>query len=364
MRQLIAESGLTQGEFAVKAGLDPSKMSKSLSGVRRFTSLDLARIADLGRVTVDWLLGADPVVSSMAARVSTRSSAADSAVEEAERLAQIRADLGFLGYQQEVATLTLPSKAKRAVDQGHELARNALDHARVREMLPWRHRDLASLAEDVFGVDVRIVRLPDGFDGLAYVDHQTSLMVVGTSEVPARQRFTVAHELGHLLARDDQGLRVDADLNDATHKQHPSEIRANAFAAEFLLPQDILRQEISMGDQTLASLAGMACRWWVSPSTLAWRLLNLGLIDRRLCDSLRRLNAAQAAQRADSAHLLGEWIAAASRPRMPVPLLRAAFQAYADGKTTLRPYANLIGVDTDTLRLAIDVSGEESPLSP
>lgn len=34
VRQLIKESGLTQAEFAGRVGLDASKMSKSLSGVR------------------------------------------------------------------------------------------------------------------------------------------------------------------------------------------------------------------------------------------------------------------------------------------------------------------------------------------
>jgi transcriptional regulator with XRE-family HTH domain len=61
VRQVISESGLSQAEFAAKAGLDGPKMSKSLSGVRRFTSLDLARIADVGGVTVLYLLGSrDP----------------------------------------------------------------------------------------------------------------------------------------------------------------------------------------------------------------------------------------------------------------------------------------------------------------
>src|SRR5205823_1029232 len=37
---------------------DPSKLSRSLSGTRRFTAAELVRIADQGRIDVGWLLGA------------------------------------------------------------------------------------------------------------------------------------------------------------------------------------------------------------------------------------------------------------------------------------------------------------------
>ena len=43
---LIEASGLSRRAFAQDIGLDDSKLSKSLSGARRFSSLDLARIAD------------------------------------------------------------------------------------------------------------------------------------------------------------------------------------------------------------------------------------------------------------------------------------------------------------------------------
>jgi transcriptional regulator with XRE-family HTH domain len=46
VRQVLEGSGLTQREFGVSIGLDDSKLSKSLSGARRFSSLDLARISD------------------------------------------------------------------------------------------------------------------------------------------------------------------------------------------------------------------------------------------------------------------------------------------------------------------------------
>ncbi|AQZ65609.1 Transcriptional regulator, TetR family [[Actinomadura] parvosata subsp. kistnae] len=365
VRQLIAESGLTQAEFAVRAGLDAPKMSKSLSGVRRFTSLDLARIADLCGVSVDWLLGAASITPSIAARTATTPlSSAEEAIREAERLARIRADLAYLGYRQEVARLEPAQAAGSVPAHDRDLAARATAHAAEKGIELWRCQDLASAVEAAFGVDVRIHRLPDGFDGLSWSDGDTSLIVVGTSEIPARQRFTIAHELGHLLARDDQGLHLDVNLHDAEHRRKPTERRANAFAAELLLPATMLRERAGQLTWSLETFARLACELWVSPSTLAWRLFNLQLIDKSRCDSFRTLTTWDAARKADAVEALGEWIQLASRPRIPAPLVRTTFHAYADGKTTLRPYANLIGVDTDTLREAISGMREDPPLQP
>ncbi len=56
VRSLIRHSGGTQREFGERIGLDELTMSRCLGDLRRFTSLDLARIADTNKVSVDWLL--------------------------------------------------------------------------------------------------------------------------------------------------------------------------------------------------------------------------------------------------------------------------------------------------------------------
>ncbi|MEV5976189.1 TetR/AcrR family transcriptional regulator [Streptomyces sp. NPDC052114] len=58
VRKVIADAGVTQREFARRIVMDPSKLSRSLGGTRRFTAAELARIADEGGVDAGWLLGA------------------------------------------------------------------------------------------------------------------------------------------------------------------------------------------------------------------------------------------------------------------------------------------------------------------
>ena len=100
VREVIEKTGLNRTAFAEQAGLDASKLSKSLSGARRFSSLDLANIAEIGGVTVDWLLGTERSKPAVAARAATPAgSVADKAIETAETISEVRAGLAGLGYR-------------------------------------------------------------------------------------------------------------------------------------------------------------------------------------------------------------------------------------------------------------------------
>ncbi|MFF6909133.1 TetR family transcriptional regulator C-terminal domain-containing protein [Streptomyces sp. NPDC012389] len=57
VRQVIDAAGVSAREFARRIVIDPSKLSRSLNGSRRFTAAELARIADIGGVDAGWLLG-------------------------------------------------------------------------------------------------------------------------------------------------------------------------------------------------------------------------------------------------------------------------------------------------------------------
>ncbi|MFH9268516.1 TetR family transcriptional regulator C-terminal domain-containing protein [Streptomyces sp. NPDC017546] len=57
VRQVIDATGVSAREFARRIVIDPSKLSRSLNGTRRFTAAELARIADIGGVDVSRLIG-------------------------------------------------------------------------------------------------------------------------------------------------------------------------------------------------------------------------------------------------------------------------------------------------------------------
>lgn len=352
VRDLIRESGLTQHEFAQRIGLDDSKLSKALGGSRRFSSLDLARIAELCTVTVDWLITGDQPPLALAARTTGGSAA--TAVQEARRLATMRSDLSDLGFPQPWHPPGIRLGSGGWVDQGNRLAAAALAQVE-RYDRPVEQANLAELVETVFGADVAVVDLGSGFDGLATSSDEVKLIVLATSQVPARQRFTLAHELGHLLAGDDQGVHLDEDVFDKAQAKTPSEMRANSFAASFLMPESTLRAAVATTGLTEQGFAALACDLVVTPSALAYRLKALRLIDAGTCDRFRAISGRKAASMMGRAAEFAQRVTEASRPRPPGLLARDAYNAHDVGATTLRPYANLLGVDVDKLSRALDV---------
>lgn len=347
---LIEDSGLSRHAFAERVGLDDSKLSKSIGGTRRFSSLDLARIAELCQVTVDWLITGEEPPLAMAAR--TTSGNAGDAIALAKRYAVMRADLAELGYPQPWKTVTT-SPGGGYVEQGRRLANAAA--GRLRETgRSAADRDLASSVEGAFGADVAVAGLGSGFDGLAASAAGTKLIVLATSQTPARQRFTLAHELCHLLAGDDQEVHLDRDVFDPRQAKDPSEMRANTFASAFLMPEHSLREAVGPAGLSEGQFAELACDLMVTPSALAYRLLQFRLIDSGNCDRFKRITGATAAKMAGRGDEFAQRVAEGSTSRLPGLLVRDSYSAYESGATTLHPYANLLGVDVDELRAALE----------
>jgi Zn-dependent peptidase ImmA (M78 family)/transcriptional regulator with XRE-family HTH domain len=348
---LIEASRLTRREFGQRIGLDESKMSKSLSGARRFSSVDLARIADLCTVTVDWLITGEEPPLALAAR--TTGGNAGVALDAAKRYGMLRADMAAVGYPQRWQMRTQSLGQGGYTEQGQSLARDALTRvsAAGRSIVIG---NLVTLVEGVFGVDVAVVELGTGFDGLAASSEHVKLIVLATSHVPTRQRFTLAHELGHLLAGDDQDIHLDRDVYDKAQARDPSELRVNAFASAFLMPEDLLQAVLGSTGLTEHAFAALACDLMVTPSALSHRLLHLRLIDAGTYDHYKAITASRAASMAARSDEFAQRVTQANTPRPPGLLVRDTYAAYESGAATLRPYANLLGVDVDELRQALE----------
>lgn len=344
VRQLIQERDLTQAAFAAAIGMDATKLSKSLTGTRRFSSFDLALIADRCDVSVDYLVTGHMPEVALAARAKRGSSSA-TALSLAEDYVVMRADLAAEGRRQQWTLPEAVPLAGRWIDQGEQLAERAL--AMMAAAGVGSHVPLWESIPAVFGIDVAVQKLGKGFDGLAVASKDARLIIANVTSLPARQRFTIAHELGHLLASDDQQIHSDEDIFGAESKRGESEVRANAFAAAFLMPADVLRAAGKLDEDAFCALA---TRLSVSPSALAYRLENLRLIDEGTREGWRRIPADKAAQRSgETDRLLGS-TAESLVVRPPASLLRDTWASYLDGDATLRPFAGLLGIETSVLR--------------
>jgi Zn-dependent peptidase ImmA (M78 family) len=104
---------------------------------------------------------------------------------------------------------------------------------------------------------------------------------INVAHAPVRQRFTIAHELGHALLHAnehyDREFRRDQMSSSAVD---PDEIEANAFAASLLMPAEWIREEWAgttdlLDDQWLVRTAR---QFGVSTQSLMYRLENLNLL--------------------------------------------------------------------------------------
>ncbi|WP_235989399.1 helix-turn-helix domain-containing protein [Streptomyces ureilyticus] len=372
VRRVMEAASMSQAAFAEKVGLTPDKLSKSLAGVRRFSSLDLALIAEAGGRTVDWLLtGREPLRPSFAARTTAGSAPRrDRVSDAADRFTAAYEVLELLGRPPKLPPLPSPrSDLDRFVDQGKRLAQDAVDVLTA----AGESRPVADLETDVlitecaqlFGVDVSVTRLPDGVDGLTWQTDAFRLILVGPTETWTRQRFTLAHELGHILARDAQDLVVESHVAPGRQKDL-TEVRANVFASNLLMPEPEIRHRFRQvtdrhSKLTDEAFAKLVVAFKVSPSALAARLSQLRLIDAQSAPHFRGLTTETCHLLAGATDAFQRQLAWAAAERFPVRLVAALYQAYADGETTLRPLAALMGMDVDQLHDLLDPAEPDTP---
>jgi Zn-dependent peptidase ImmA (M78 family)/transcriptional regulator with XRE-family HTH domain len=343
----IEASGMTQHAVAQAIGLDPSTLSKALTGKRNFKSLEVALISETLGVPIQDLL-ADPdqerEAVSIAARVQPGSNpAVEEALTRAEEMLETDQLLRSTGFETPpLPVITRPSHGQ-AHQQGEALAERTRKMLGVGDTdLPTEIGPLASLIEDKLNIDAAIEPLPSGLDGLAITRPQFRLIMVSSSIPAHRQRYTLAHELGHVLAGDGNEV-IDENI---TASKTPQETRANAFAAAFLMPATALRSAFEgVTSPTEELIANLLSRYRVSLDALAFRLHNTGIINAAGRDAVRRMSSARIGLRRGRATDLQ----ARRERRLPEGLLTRAVEAYVRGRISIRPIANLVQIDADTL---------------
>lgn len=104
-------------------------------------------------------------------------------------------------------------------------------------------------------------------------------IVIGVNSLhhPNRQRFTIAHELGHLLLHKED-VHIDRAFRNAVSSQaiDPNEIEANRFAAELLMPFSMINDaDISQIDvEDESALRELAQKFMVSLQAMTFRVTN------------------------------------------------------------------------------------------
>ena len=116
-------------------------------------------------------------------------------------------------------------------------------------------------------------------------NYKSLVIGINRDQAAVRQRFTVAHELGHLLLHEhsrvyvDRGFRVRLRSGLSSDETDRDEMEANRFAAELLMPIEFLQADLEEQEFDLAAddqFRALAKRYGVSTQALAIRLNGLG----------------------------------------------------------------------------------------
>lgn len=128
-------------------------------------------------------------------------------------------------------------------------------------------------------LDFSVLRFPfpDTTSGLTYIEHGVKSIGVNSNHAETRQRFSIAHELGHYLHGHedyDHGKTHIEDRPTWMDPQNRQEVEADEFAAELLMPEHFLRQDLATFGLDVLALAG---RYRVSEQAMWIQLVNLKL---------------------------------------------------------------------------------------
>ena len=273
-------AGLSLRELANRVGVSPQAISKYERGLDIPSSGVLLRLAEALGVKVEYFFRMRRVNLSVPAY---RKNSALRRKQEQAVLAQIQ---GWLERYLEIEALFPPGDAARGFalpDGVNPRITVPEDAERVAEELraAWQLglaiiENLTELLEDK-GIKVGLVDGVEGFDACTFMMEDNTPVIVMRRSLPGeRQRFNLAHELGHIILRPEKG----ASAEKAAHR----------FAGAFLVPAPAARRELGERRQALSlyELHLLKHKYGLSMQAWIYRAMDLSIISEALATNLFR----------------------------------------------------------------------------
>ncbi len=386
---------LTQDQVAEQLGVSRPTVVQVEAGNRSVSSLELDKLAHLfGRDIRGFFSESFDEADSLAALfraqpdVLAQPGVAD-ALRECMTLGREITNLEFLlGIDRGVAatvTYAMPLPANRwgAIQQGERLA------GEERRRLGLGDAALPDIGEllETQGLRTGVIDLPADVSGLTLNDRAVGFFVVANrSHHLLRRRFSLAHEYAHVLAdRDRFGL-----VSRSSESDNLIEVRANAFGASLLMPQDGVRQFIAglgkgMPSRTYADVFDgadsleaegrtapgsqvvqlydviqLAHHFGVSRIAALYRLRNLRLLSRGDFDRLKALDDSGRGKQIAEHLGLAESDTAEGRDGFQHRILGLALEAFRREEISrgkLNELASMLGFDRNRIASLIDDVG-------
>lgn len=324
-------AGLTQAALAEDLSIDRTSMVRLEAGERKVSATELATIAQLLGLPIDWFVLDSPPAVVSRRRDTHRLHASTRALDvEVDRAAR---DVQFLLGRE---ILTWSTGEPFAVPQSHREAEQLAELIRAdRGLNDEPLLGLAEVAEDL-GVIAFSLDLGEGPDG-ACVElngddgQRIGVAVINGAEDPGRRRWSLAHELGHFL------------VGDAYASDHPAgdvERYINSFVSYLLMPRNgvIRAWRDSGGTHARRAALLLAARYHTSWSAACSQLVNVQLIDHSSLGELKRNEPT----RGDYVALGETWTEELQPPSVPRHYAQSVLSAYKSGSLTAQRTVELL----------------------
>ena len=249
---------VTQAKAARALEIPRSAVSQIETGQRGVSGLELHRLAqlysrDVGDFLEDRFEESNPVTAMFRAHPELRESpAATASLRLCGELHREVANLHEL-LELDRGISTIPEYPLRTPKSKWDAVRQGTSAAeKERRRLDLGIAPLPDVADllGAQGIGTVLVKMDDGISGLTLIGADGNVLVAANRTHPIlRRRFSFAHEYAHVLL--DRELK--AILSHTRHRSSLMEVRANAFAASFLMPAEGVRSYVNALSKGLGS---------------------------------------------------------------------------------------------------------------
>lgn len=340
-------AGLSLRKAAEKTELSHTAISKFEKGQVMPTSKSLVQLARAYDVRVEYFLRPEgPRLERPEFRKRSTLGAKQLRRIEADILDQVERFTELLGLfpQRPIAKLSVPAQVPLQVRTWAEIEQVAVD---VREGWDLGLNAIPRLAETLEERGLLVlttdVDTTGKFDGLAAMVGELPVVVVNGAWPGDRQRFTMAHELGHLLLRG----RLVEGLDE--------EKACNRFAGAFLVPGATVEAELGRQRTWLEPRELMVLKHEYGLSMAAWvhRAFDRGVIEERVKTKLFKTFSARGWRTTEPG--------APVPPERPQLFERLVLRVLAEDLVSTSKAAELLGVTHKELRLRLRFEDDGVP---
>ncbi len=393
LKQAREACGMTQDQAGQEMEMARATVAQIESGKRTVSGLELSRFSYLYALDIREFFSDEFSADSLASVLLRAEDGASDGVRQALRdcvalghqLRDLETNLGMSRSTASVPSypsVTLGSKWD-AIQSGTLAAQ---DERRRLGLGTSALGDVPSLLE-AQGIRTGLISMPTGISGLMISHADVGLFVVVNREhPPVRQRFSWCHEYAHLLLDRAQMGHVSKESERASLL----EVRANVFAACFLMPEDGVRQFVAgLGkgsasrlhadvfdeagvvpidsrtaggsqDLQLYDVVKLAHHCGVSVLSALYRLLNLRLLTENQFEKMKRMDQEGLGQELAGVLGLPQPSASENITEFYRRYLVLALEAYRRDKISRRKLfeiANQLGVTTEEIERVIQNLG-------